>query len=90
MSSPLAPKPASMRTTLNIDDDVLLAAKAIARRNGKSLGEIISKLARAGLGSKAKRLSRAPKAFFGFRPFPKEGREVGNDLINMLRESSEY
>ena len=35
-----------MRTTLTIDDDVLLAAKAIAEREQKSFGEVVSTLAR--------------------------------------------
>lgn len=35
-----------MRTTLTIDDDVLLAAKVIAQRQGRSLGEVISDLSR--------------------------------------------
>lgn len=35
-----------MRTTLDIADDVLFAAKEIARRDKKSLGETISELAR--------------------------------------------
>jgi len=35
-----------MRTTLAIDDDVLAAAKEIASTEGKSLGEVISGLAR--------------------------------------------
>ncbi len=34
-----------MRTTLAIDDDVLLAAKAIARQQGRSVGEVVSDLA---------------------------------------------
>ena len=38
-----------MRTTLSIDDDVLLAAKAIAGQQGRSLGEVISELARRSL-----------------------------------------
>jgi hypothetical protein len=38
-----------MRTTLAIDDDVLAAAKAIAEQRRRSLGEIISELARASL-----------------------------------------
>jgi hypothetical protein len=36
-----------MRTTLDIDDDVLLAAKEIARRDRKSVGRVVSELARA-------------------------------------------
>ena len=35
-----------MRTTLSIDDDVLAAAKALARKHERSVGEIISELAR--------------------------------------------
>jgi hypothetical protein len=38
-----------MRTTLMIDDDVLAAAKAIARQRNKSVGEIVSELARNSL-----------------------------------------
>ena len=38
-----------MRTTLAIDDDVLAAAKGLAERDHKSLGEVISSLARKGL-----------------------------------------
>jgi hypothetical protein len=38
-----------MRTTLSIDDDVMAAAKAIAEREKKSVGEIISTLVREAL-----------------------------------------
>lgn len=38
-----------MRTTLAIDDDVLIAAKAIARREQRSIGEVVSDLARRAL-----------------------------------------
>ncbi|GMV75563.1 MAG: antitoxin [Rubrivivax sp.] len=38
-----------MRTTLDIDDDVLLAAKAHAARDRRSLGAVISALARESL-----------------------------------------
>ncbi len=38
-----------MRTTLSIDNDVLLAAKSLAKREQKSLGEVLSALARQGL-----------------------------------------
>jgi hypothetical protein len=36
----------SMRTTLSIDDDVLAAAKELAAAERKSVGEVISTLAR--------------------------------------------
>ena len=38
-----------MRTTLNLDDDVLRAAKALARERGDSLGTVVSDLVRKGL-----------------------------------------
>lgn len=38
-----------MRTTLAIDDDVLIAAKAMARQQDRSVGEIITDLARRSL-----------------------------------------
>ena len=38
-----------MRTTLRIDDDVIEAARSLARAEQKQLGEIISRLARRGL-----------------------------------------
>jgi len=38
-----------MRTTLNIDDDILGAARSLADEQGRSLGEIVSDLARKGL-----------------------------------------
>ncbi len=38
-----------MRTTLAIDDDILAAAKHLAAREQKSIGEVISGLARQGL-----------------------------------------
>jgi len=37
-----------MRTTLDIDDDVLQAAKELAQRDKKTTGEMLSELARKG------------------------------------------
>jgi Arc/MetJ family transcription regulator len=38
-----------MRTTIDIDDDVLAAAKDIARAEGKTMSQVISELARKAL-----------------------------------------
>jgi hypothetical protein len=38
-----------MRTTLDIDEDVLQAAKELAARSGKTAGQIVSELARKAL-----------------------------------------
>ena len=79
-----------MRTTLDIEDDVLSAAKALARREKKSAGRVISELARKGLAGNAGTAAKEPKGVYGFKPFPKEGRIVTNELIDKLREDGEY
>lgn len=38
-----------MRTTLRIDEDVLRAARSLARADGRTVGEVLSELARRGL-----------------------------------------
>lgn len=38
-----------MRTTLNIDDDILRAARSLAAQANKTIGEVLSELARRGL-----------------------------------------
>ena len=38
-----------MRTTLEIDDEVVAAARELAAIEGKSLGSVVSELARKGL-----------------------------------------
>jgi hypothetical protein len=79
-----------MRTTLNIDTDLLLAAKKIARREDKTIGHVLSELARSGLAKSTTISTHQPKVICGFQPFPKAGRMVSNELINKLRESGEY
>ena len=80
-----------MRTTLDIADDVLQAAKERARREKKTAGEVISELARSALIAAPDAPGvREPKARYGLRPFPKRGGIVTNDLINRLREDDAY
>lgn len=38
-----------MRTTLNLDDDLVIAARELARADRRSLGAVISDLAKRGL-----------------------------------------
>jgi len=77
-----------VRTTLNIDDDVLFAAKERARREKRSAGDVISELAREALtgGADTARQTAEPCAFFGFAPLPRRGPAVSNELIDRLRE----
>lgn len=77
-----------MRTTLDIDDDVLDAAKALARRSKRSAGAVISELARRGLNeppSRARATIAEPKAFYGFKPQAARGLPVTDELIDRLR-----
>lgn len=80
-----------MRTTLDLDLDVLQAARERARREGKTMGRVVSDLARSGLSRAAEpSAARAPKAVYGFRPFPRRGGIVTNELIDNLREDDAY
>ena len=79
-----------MRTTLNIDEDVLLAAKNLAHIKKKSVGAVISELARLALTPSTKAPERNdPEGFYGFKPLPRRGGTVSNGLIDKLRATSE-
>ena len=73
-----------MRTTLSIDDDVLVAAKAIAQQTNKTLGEVVSELARNSLQPPA-----APEERNGILLLPvrKSGIIVTADIVNELRDA---
>ena len=81
-----------MRTTLNIDEDVLMAVKELARRESKSAGAVVSTLLRASLATAATSspVGRREEIdeHFGFRPFPQRGGIVTNALIDRLREEA--
>lgn len=83
-----------MRTTLDIDEDVLEAAKERARREGRTAGQVVSALLRQALTapSTAPQASvvREPAAVYGFRPFPRSGAVVTNEHIDALREHDAY
>ncbi len=77
-----------MRTTLEIDDTVLSAAKEIARRKNTTTGAVISDLARQALTGAEVATSgiSEPSAFYGFQPMPAGGRVVSNETIEKIRE----
>ena len=79
-----------MRTTLDIEDDVLYAVKDIARRQRKTAGEVLSSLARRALTQAPESTTREPAAFYGFRPLPRRGGVISNELVNKLREDDIY
>ena len=74
-----------MRTTLDLDEDVLLAVKHRAREERRSAGQVLSQLAREALTARA---PASDESFFGFRPLPRRGGPpVTNDLVNKIREA---
>ena len=74
-----------MRTTLAIDDDVLAAARHLAEREHKSVGEVVSALARQGL-TKGTRSTRPIRNGVPLLPTRKRGTPVTLELVNQLRD----
>ena len=75
-----------MRTTLELDDDLLTASKELARQKGSTLGKVISDLARQSLAAKAPPKMRNGMLLFESRPgAPKPDME----LVNRLRDEEE-
>jgi len=72
-----------MRTTLDIDPDVLLAAREIAAQRGVSVGKALSGLARRALTRPVEGTTRNGIPVFAGLP---NGGVVTHDLINRLRD----
>ena len=76
-----------MRTTLDIEDDVLAAAKELARRQGVSAGKVVSKLLRSALTGEASAQLSGAAVVAGFRPFVASNQQlVSNEQIDQLRD----
>ncbi len=75
-----------MRTTLSVDDDVLLAVQERARREKRTAGQVLSDLARQALTGQPREPESDETEHHGFRPLPHRGAAVSNALINRLRE----
>jgi hypothetical protein len=72
-----------MRTTVNIDDDVMRAARQLADSSGESLGQVLSRLARAALAGSRERTYRS-----GVKLLPVRDGASGATLeeVNRLRD----
>lgn len=73
-----------MRTTLAIDDDVLSAAKEMAAMEKKSIGEVISALARRALVPAASKIDR--RNGVPLLKVRKGASRVTSELVHQLRE----
>jgi hypothetical protein len=72
-----------MRTTLDIETDVLLAAKELARHRHESVGKVMSELARQALTQRPVFKTRHGIPQIPVRP---DGGPVTLELVNKLRD----
>lgn len=72
-----------MRTTLDIEPDILQAAKEIAAKEGSTAGAVLSRLARVGLtpGTRKKVVLRN-----GVPVFPSTGHVITNEHVRRLMD----
>lgn len=79
-----------MRTTLAIDDDILLIARSIARQERSSVGEVISSMARRSLRSAGSDAS-SPTMRNGFVLLPVSNPDavVTMEMVDALRDELE-
>jgi hypothetical protein len=82
-----------MRTTLDIDDDILLAVKELARTERKPAGKVISDLARAAL-TNAKDIvgPKGPGGTVlekGWHVFPSRGGVITTEAVARLLEEAD-
>jgi len=77
-----------MRTTLDIDDDILAVAKEMARNQCVSAGRVISRLLRDTMTgqSSMQQSPQAQNAVARFKPFPSQGVLITNADIDALRD----
>ncbi len=72
-----------MRTTLAIDDDVLVVAKAMAEQQNRSVGDVISELARNSLRRPRPAAKRNGIPLLGVQP---GAAPVTQEIVNRLRD----
>ncbi len=75
-----------MRTTLDIDDDVLGAVKELAAAEKRSAGKVLSELARKALGP----AETGCKTKNGFPQIPGERRLVTSELVQQLLDDADF
>lgn len=76
-----------MRTTISLDEDVLSAVRDRAHQEMRSMGSVLSELARQALTAPQPRTgSDQAESFYGFTPLPRRGAAVSNELVDQLRD----
>ena len=74
-----------MRTTLDLEEDVLLAAKEIARQRGVTIGKVLSDLARQAMTRPVTGETRHGLPLFPIQP---DAGLVTLELVNQLRDET--
>jgi len=74
-----------MRTTVDLEEDVLLAAKEIAKQRGTTLGQVMSDLARQAL---TRRTSVSTKHGVPIFPVKPDAGVVTLEIVNRLRDET--
>jgi len=77
-----------MRTTLDIDDDVLTAAKQLAKERKSTAGEVISDLARRALTTSSTS-DEEPHFRNGFRLLPRTGQIITSEMVKKWLEEGD-
>lgn len=83
-----------MRTTLDIDSDVLAAAKALALSGHSTAGRVISDVMRRAIAlglahsdsPVAAHQVAEPQPVYGFSPITSGGHIVTNDMVRAIRD----
>ena len=78
-----------MRTTLDVDEDVLSAVKSIAESQKITAGKVISNLARKALEPSSENSTRRTRNGFILFPPRKNGKPVTMEMVNRLRDEDE-
>lgn len=78
-----------MRTTLDIDPDVLEAAKEISSRTKRTAGQVLSELARKALSSAGGQAGERPTVIHGFEIIQAADRVVTPELVRKLAEEAD-
>ncbi len=74
-----------MRTTLDIAEDILYAAKELAKRELKTMGQVLTEPARKGRGQSGP-VADGYEEFLAFGPMPSRGRVATSELIEGLHD----
>lgn len=74
-----------MRTTVDLEEDILLAAKEIAKQRGNTIGQVLSALARQALTQRTPASTKHDLPLFPVQP---DAGVITLELVNRLRDEA--